>query len=881
MVTLDVPLPAPAGAPAAHRRAGRLHPRRRRAAAARRDGGRPVAVHAASIRCSPTRSRPSSRRAPSTCSAPTSSGRDQFSRVIYGARLSLGMGFGATLIGLTAGLVLGLLAGLSRGWVDRVLSRVIDVLYAFPEMLLAIIAVAVLGTGFSTLLLAIGIGSIPSYARVLRSQVLQVRSSGYAEAAVTLGQRPALIAWRHVLPELDRPRARARDDRGGHGDHLRLGAQLRRARRAAADARVGSHALRQPQLPHPRAVARAVAGRVPRRHRRSRSRSSAAGCSGASSAPWEVSHDRHARPSRRRRRPPQPRRSGGPARSPVLSVRDLAVTFPRRAGDDPRGARRLVRHRARGSASRSSASPGSGKSVTARALLGVAGADASVARGAPQLGRRSTSAGLTERQWRGIRGRRIALVLQDALSSLDPLRRVGAEVAEPLDVHDLVPPRPAQAAGARAAVERRRSPARGARAPVSARALGRAAPARADRVGAGRRTRARDRRRADHRARRDRAGADPRPARRAQDARHRAAADQPRPRRRRPDRRPRAGHARRRRRRGGADPRRCSRVRGTSTRAACSTPCPGPDSRGRRLSDEPGDAVGRRRRRDRRSRHPRSRRRARDGPAQDLPRARAATTRSPSTTCRSSCGGPRSSASSASPGRASRRPRAWCSGSPSPTPAAVEFLGEPWSGVAEARAPRAPAPHPAHLAGPARLVRPAPARGRDHRRGARARRRPARASAPAEVERLLRERRPAGGCRGPASRRRCPAGSASASRSRAPWPPGPTSSSATRRSRRSTCPIQAQVLDLLADLRDRTGVALLFISHDLGVIHHIADRVLVMKDGPRRRAGRRARRLHRARGIRTPSSCSPPSRTPPRATPDGPTGTERIPDAQD
>ena len=127
-------------------------------------------------------------------------GRDQFSRVIHGARLSLGMGFGATLIGLTAGLTLGLLAGLSRGWVDRVLSRVIDVLYAFPEMLLAIIAVAVLGTGFSTLLLAIGIGSIPSYARVLRSQVLQVRSSGYAEAAVTLGQRPALIAWRHVLP---------------------------------------------------------------------------------------------------------------------------------------------------------------------------------------------------------------------------------------------------------------------------------------------------------------------------------------------------------------------------------------------------------------------------------------------------------------------------------------------------------------------------------------------------------------------------------------------------------------------------------------------------------------------------------------------------------
>ncbi len=81
---------------------------------------------------------------------------------------------------------------------------------------------------------------------------------------------------------------------------------------------------------------------------------------------------------------------------------------------------------------------GSGKSVTARALLGVAGADATVT--AEQLSWADVDLRrLTERQWRGIRGRRIALVLQDALSSLDPLRRVGAEVAEPLAVHRLLP----------------------------------------------------------------------------------------------------------------------------------------------------------------------------------------------------------------------------------------------------------------------------------------------------------------------------------------------------------------------------------------------------------------------------------------------------------
>lgn len=127
-------------------------------------------------------------------------GRDQFARVVHGAGLSLGIGFGATAIGLSVGLFIGLIAALTRGWVDRAVSRTIDVLYAFPEMLLAIISVAILGTGFSTLLIAIGIGSIPSYARVLRAQALQVRGSSYIEAAIGLGQRPVRIAWRHVLP---------------------------------------------------------------------------------------------------------------------------------------------------------------------------------------------------------------------------------------------------------------------------------------------------------------------------------------------------------------------------------------------------------------------------------------------------------------------------------------------------------------------------------------------------------------------------------------------------------------------------------------------------------------------------------------------------------
>ncbi|ALJ22112.1 peptide ABC transporter permease [Microbacterium sp. No. 7] len=127
-------------------------------------------------------------------------GRDLFARLVHGARTSLILGVGAVLVSLLGGIVIGVLAGLSRGVADRFLSRTLDILFAFPDLLIAIVLVALLGVSLPTLLIAIGIGAIPGYARILRSQVQLVRNAGYVEAAKGLGVPGFVVAVRHVLP---------------------------------------------------------------------------------------------------------------------------------------------------------------------------------------------------------------------------------------------------------------------------------------------------------------------------------------------------------------------------------------------------------------------------------------------------------------------------------------------------------------------------------------------------------------------------------------------------------------------------------------------------------------------------------------------------------
>lgn len=128
------------------------------------------------------------------------SGRDVFARVIYGARYSLLVGFGASAIALVAGLLIGLISGLSPKSVDTVLGKAIVVLMAFPEFLLALLVIAIIGPGESSLVIAISLAAIPAYARVARSQTLVVRSSSYVRSATALGVPRLATIVRHVIP---------------------------------------------------------------------------------------------------------------------------------------------------------------------------------------------------------------------------------------------------------------------------------------------------------------------------------------------------------------------------------------------------------------------------------------------------------------------------------------------------------------------------------------------------------------------------------------------------------------------------------------------------------------------------------------------------------
>lgn len=131
--------------------------------------------------------------------------RDLFSRVVFGSRLSLQIGFTTTFFAILIGVVLGAVAGYAGGWADNTIMRGMDVLLAFPSLLLAIAIVSVLGPGLINSLLAIGIVSIPIYARLFRASVLSVKEHDYVTASRSIGAPPTRLLWHHILPNAVTP----------------------------------------------------------------------------------------------------------------------------------------------------------------------------------------------------------------------------------------------------------------------------------------------------------------------------------------------------------------------------------------------------------------------------------------------------------------------------------------------------------------------------------------------------------------------------------------------------------------------------------------------------------------------------------------------------
>lgn len=127
-------------------------------------------------------------------------GRDIFSRIIHGASISLTVGLTAVLMSAVVGSFLGIIAGYYGRWIDTIISRIFDIMLAFPSILLAIAVVSILGPSLRNALIAIAIINVPNFGRLIRSRVLTIKEEEYIHAAKAIGMKNSRILWRHILP---------------------------------------------------------------------------------------------------------------------------------------------------------------------------------------------------------------------------------------------------------------------------------------------------------------------------------------------------------------------------------------------------------------------------------------------------------------------------------------------------------------------------------------------------------------------------------------------------------------------------------------------------------------------------------------------------------
>lgn len=132
-------------------------------------------------------------------------GRDILSRILYGSRLSMGVGFAAVIFGGFFGITLGLIAGYYGKWLDTIIMRCMDVLLAFPGILLALAIVSALGPSLINVTIAVGAFSVPLFARIVRGSTLEVKQLEYIDAIRSLGARDGTIIFKHILPNILSP----------------------------------------------------------------------------------------------------------------------------------------------------------------------------------------------------------------------------------------------------------------------------------------------------------------------------------------------------------------------------------------------------------------------------------------------------------------------------------------------------------------------------------------------------------------------------------------------------------------------------------------------------------------------------------------------------
>ncbi|MBM7570046.1 nickel transporter permease [Aquibacillus albus] len=132
-------------------------------------------------------------------------GRDVLSRLLYGAQLSLGVGFASLFLGAFFGIILGIVAGYYGKWIDTIIMRFIDILLAFPGILLALAIVAALGSSLINVTIAVGIFTIPVFARIVRGSTLSVKKLEYIDAVRSLGANDITIIFKHILPNILSP----------------------------------------------------------------------------------------------------------------------------------------------------------------------------------------------------------------------------------------------------------------------------------------------------------------------------------------------------------------------------------------------------------------------------------------------------------------------------------------------------------------------------------------------------------------------------------------------------------------------------------------------------------------------------------------------------